>query len=683
MNTKKLNRRKTRNNFRNLRNKTRNNRNKTKSRGGMMRTIRKKAPRGIAAAAHFGTADNEYILPYRQTEREYQPNIQNRMLELDRQGRERFLNTLYREPEETIPFSRQPVRQLRQPSKVHLESEKLLDTIFIDNRINILPLINYSFVVSKSSSIIGTELGSRYNELVLESRQSNLNLEVKESWIGWTAIANAINPEFLVEPALKGSADVVYMCVNTVFSATDLGYRGYQLITPLFIQKTISRNVPPIIMGYGIEGNILLKSLDSGSFSSIIGMTYACLTNTDWTKKENIHNFNEDLTKTLTSILPGLFEDITKEGCKTLIPAVISQVVVEGSLLNIVLNSSYDELARENTVSGELIENLTDFGNIVVPLISQHMNKNGINCDGDLINDKDSRINCLGPAGCAGAEKFFNKSLKLITGYISLCVKEKSKNFFRDAVMMRESDYETEITEELEEITRFNKSIDEYDFSTFIGDKITDIFLSSLANDVKDVRITANERLNAELNISSPYASIIRKFKGSEEERIEGLFEELEELVDPTAKHANPIFIREPYQSFEPSEYINVQDGKVSIERITTKFDVSELWKLLCMWGENIGEKIGEDKPYSQTVCLLEVIDLRLPHLLAVFLGVRDENALEFADAISSRPFDEVIKNVVDDFVKPMAITMCIKKYIKPENYNELKFASLFCFFLL
>jgi hypothetical protein len=126
--------------------------------------------------------------------------------------------------------------------------------------------------------------------------------------------------------------------------------------------------------------------------------------------------------------------------------------------------------------------------------------------------------------------------------------------------------------------------------------------------------------------------------------------------------------------------------GTVSISQITTNFDLNALIKLLSIWGDNINEKLGENKPYSVTECLLEAIDLRLPHLLTSFFGIQNEKLLELANRASSEPLedieaDSIIKAIIEDYVKPLAITLCIDEYIKPESYNELKMVSLYSFF--
>jgi hypothetical protein len=576
-----------------------------------------------------------------------------------------------------------------------------LDDIFLeDGTINIESLSNIYrssiYVAPKNETERKVEklLKDEYKKLIGESPQLRglEDLESKKSWIGWIGIAAVLNPRALIaenaENVTKGALDLLFLSVRIVVLGT---VKGYNLVTPTAIQTKVSESIPKNIQAYGIEGYTLLRAIDSGAFSSIIGLSLSCLDlfkNTDWTKKENVDQFYDRIVQSIVPILPVLLEDISKEGCKTLIPGVIRQVAVKGSLVHRTLSEGYNMLNEEGSLSKGLIENLSDLGNVVVPLISKHMNKEGINCGGDIINDEASGKRCLGEAGYNAGKKYFNESLKLIVESVGNCLKENSLQFMR-ALITSQVDSPGPIISE-EDMKQLEEKIKAQDISAGLLDEITNRYLTSVRNDIKEVRTVAVVHLENDLKtISSPYAAFIRKkLQQQIEEEEDRAQKELEELIEPSFTITSDIFKEAPTETSTISKFFEAREGTVSITKLTTKFDTNALIKLLLLWADNINMKLGENKPYSVTECLLEVIDLRLPHLLSTFFGIRDERLLELANRASTEQIEEVeadkiLKAIVEEFVKPLAITVCLEEYIKPEDYNELKMASLFSFFIL
>ena len=612
-----------------------------------------------------------------------------------------FLEMFEKKPEpKPFRFLNDEVTEEQEEEAIDLDDIFLEDgTISIESLSNIYRS-NSIYVAPKNETERKVEklLKDEYKKLIGESIVSNPqlrdleDLESKKSWIGWIGVAAVLNPRGLIaesaENVTKGALDLLFLSVRIVVLGT---VKGYNLLTPTAIQTKVSESIPKNIQAYGIEGYTLLRAIDSGAFSSIIGLSLSCLDlfkNTDWTNKENVDQFYDRIVQSIAPILPVLLEDISKEGCKTLIPGVIRQVAVEGSLVHRTLSEGYNMLNEEGSLSKGLIENLSDLGNVVVPLISKHMNKEGINCGGDIINDEASGKRCLGEAGYNAAKKYFNESLKLIVESVGNCLKENSLEFMR-ALITSQVDSPGQIISE-EDMKQLEEKIKAQDISARLLDEITNRYLTSVRNDIKEVRTVAVVHLENDLKtIASPYAAFIRnKLQQQIEEEEDRAQKELEELIEPSFTITSDIFKEAPTQTSTISKFFEAREGTVSITKLTTKFDTNALIKLLLLWADNINMKLGENKPYSVTECLLEVIDLRLPHLLSTFFGVRDERLLELANRASTEQIeqvetDKVLKAIVEEFVKPLAITVCLEEYIKPEDYNELKMASLFSFFIL
>jgi hypothetical protein len=275
------------------------------------------------------------------------------------------------------------------------------------------------------------------------------------------------------------------------------------------------------------------------------------------------------------------------------------------------------------------------------------------------------------------------------------CLKQNSQDFLRALVAGEHPDLPQMLSPEEKErkINELETFIGSEDFTPRLLDEITNRFLTSVRNDIKEVHIDAEEHLRDEMKtISSGYVAIVMKklkesMREDEEKQLQEELDELEELIEPSFK-SNSLF-KEPQQSviMPNNKFTEAREGTVSISKLTTNFDQNALIKLLGLWAQNISAKLGENKPYSVTECLLEAIDLRLPHLLTSFFGLQNEKLLELANRASSEQLGEVeadviLKAIIDDYVKPIAMTLCIEEYIKPEFYNELKMASLYCLFL-
>jgi hypothetical protein len=419
------------------------------------------------------------------------------------------------------------------------------------------------------------------------------------------------------------------------------------------------------------------------------------LTNTDWNDPENVTLFYDRIVSSVSPILPVLLEDITKEGCKTLIPGLVKQIAVEGSLVHRALSEGYNALNEgDNTLSKGLIDNLAELGNVIVPMISQHMNANGIHCGGDIIRNEVDGKRCLGEAGYSEAKKYFNNSLSLIVRSMNNCLKQNSEDFLRALVASEHPDLPQVLSPEEKDrkILELATFIGSQDFTPRLLDEMTNRFLTSVRNDIVEVRTTAEEHMRDEMKtISSGYLAVIHKklkeiIEDEEEERLQRELDELEELIEPSFKSTDLFKTREPTTTMAKGKFTEARVGTVSISKITTNFDQNALIKLLGLWADNINRKLGENKPYSVTECLLEAIDLRLPHLLTSFFGVQNEKLLELADRVSSEPLEQVeadiiLKAIIEDYVKPIAVILCIEEYIKPESYDELKMVSLYSFF--
>jgi hypothetical protein len=585
-----------------------------------------------------------------------------------------------------------------------------LDKIFLDDgTINVENLLSNDdtrsiFVPPKNDKErrIEKQLKDEYKKIISEfivtmpSLKNVENLESKKSWIGWTAIAKAIDPRAITaENVSKGVLDVLFMGVRTVVLTT---VEGYKMITPTVIQTKVTESLPTSVQAYGIEGYTLLRAINSGSFSSIIGLTLSCLTNTDWNDPTNVTLFYDRIVGSVSPILPVLLEDITKEGCKTLIPGLVKQIAVEGSLVHTALSKGYSMLNEEDSLSKSLIENLAELGNVIVPLISQHMNTNGINCGGDIITNEEEGKRCLGDEGYSESKKYFNSSLTLIVRSMNNCLKENSQDFLRALVSSEHPDLPQMLTQEEKErkISELETFIRNEDFTPRLLNEITNRFLTSVRNDIKEVRTVAEDSLRDEMqSITSNYLAVVKKklkesMREDEERKLQEDLDELEELIEPSFKRTDLFKTRESPEITTTvttnNKFTEAREGTVSISKLTTKFDQNALIKLLGLWADNINTKLGENKPYSVTECLLEAIDLRLPHLLTSFFGVENEKLLDLVNRASSEPLEEdeanlIIEAIIEDYVKPIAITLCIEEYIKPESYNELKMVSLYSFF--
>ena len=592
------------------------------------------------------------------------------------------------------------------PSQQETEEEEVdLDEIFLDDGTINVELLADNQVVSlfvppmnDKERRIEKQLKDEYKRLISESIATNPflkdvdDLESKKSWIGWTAIAKAMDPRAVTaENVSKGVLDLLFLGVRTVVLTT---VEGYKMLTPTAIQTKVTGSVPTNIQAYAAEGYTLLRAINSGAFSSIIGLTLSCLTNTDWNDPKNVTLFYDRIFSSVSPILPVLLEDITKEGCKTLIPGLVKQIAVEGSLVHTALSKGYSALNEEDTLSKNLIEGLADLGNVIVPLISQHMNANGIHCGGDIIRNEEEGKRCLGEKGYSEAKKYFNNSLALIVRSMNNCLKQNSQDFLRALVASDHPDLPEilSIEEKERKISEVETFFEAEDFTPRLLNEIRNRFLTSLRNDIKEVRVVAEDHLKDEMKAtSSSYLAVMKKklkeiITEEEEKRMQEQLDELEELIEPSFK-SSALFKEPQGVVVTKNKFTEARVGTVSISKLTTNFDINALIKLLGLWADNINAKLGENKPYSVTECLLEAIDLRLPHLLTSFFGLQNEKLLELANRASTEPLEEIeadtiIKAIIDDYIKPIAVTLCIEEYIKPENYNELKIVSLYSFFM-
>jgi len=419
---------------------------------------------------------------------------------------------------------------------------------------------------------------------------------------------------------------------------------GYNMLSPSkdYIIKKTAQSVAiaktNVVNNYIVKGtyNTLFRALpvgikttygllDWGLLQSIAAMISMTNEKLDWTKTENLDQYNKNLTITLDVVLPVLLKDLTNQGCNKALINISKRVINPITVTKIA--SSIQEKTKTNVNFSQLADSSTDFCNKILPIISEQFKKHGFS-KGIGDNARDLLNNYL------------DTSLSLAKDILWDFLKNNTRAVFEEI----DSDIDVSIE------------------SNFIYDpEMSETDLQNLRRQYNDIfqgitlKIIAN-KLNEK-------ASEIRNFLSSTINK--------ETIKTKVTYLLHKPFLPEIQEGEEEikDNLVNFTQDKVKISEFITNLGPS-IQKLLILWNKEI-HKQGVTDEFSSVDCLLNVLDIRINTLLDETCKVYAKSLLpkelcskKFIDLVSifyTKPLSDVTIDDVKNSIKNIIINFMVK----------------------
>ena len=380
-----------------------------------------------------------------------------------------------------------------------------------------------------------------------------------------------------------------------------------------------SRVIPlGVKTGYGLLDWGLIQSI-----SAIISMNSE---NLDLSKTENLDQYNKNLTTILDTVLPLLLKDLTKQGCNESIPQILKHVINPITVDKI--TGAIQEETKTNEKFSQLVDNSNDFCNKIIPIISEKFKKNGF------------------------SKGIGTQANNLLNNYL-----DTSLSLAKDIV------WDMFYTITIKNIRNINSEII-FDIDSDSGndpDNLSDKRVQKLKQEYNDLF----QKISIEV--------VIDELQKKAEESYKFLSSTINEVfIKQQVKEINdkpvPPVIQQEEENIKEN-LVNFTEDKVKIgDFITNLFPSIE--KLLLLWDKEIYNQSGKSG-FSNTVCLLNVLDLRINTLLdetckiyakgLLSETVCSDHFIDFVGNFYTKPATNITIDDVKESLKSIIINLIIK----------------------
>jgi hypothetical protein len=503
------------------------------------------------------------------------------------------------------------------------EAPKLIQNIsMLGSSLNIktpLPLFSHMYLLKLEQNLA---FQHKFNDNLTETIQNNIedptlkekvveyNNQTKEQenigFIGWTKAAAltgydmfSSTKDYVIQKTAQGVATAKTKIVSNAVYASR--------VIPLGVKT-----------GYGL--------LDWGFIQSISALISMSSEKLDWSKTENLDQYNKNLTVILDTVLPVLLKDLTKQGCNQSIPQILKHVINPITVDKI--TGAIQEETKTNEKFSQLVDNSNDFCNKILPAVSEHCKQKGWSTG-------------IGEKGTELLNNYLDTSLTL--------VKDIVWDMFDTITLKNLRKLTSAVGSQVE-----SGNIQDYDSlseqeSQEMKQQYNDIFQTT------SIKVAVDE-LQKKIEESYNFLS--------------STINEL--LIEDQVKEINnkpvPPVIQEEETKLK-QDLVNFTQDKVKIGDFVTNL-VPTIQKLLILWKNEIYKQNGKTD-FSSVCCLLNVLDLRINTLLdetckIYAKGLLPEEACskKFIDLVGTfytKPANNVNIDDVKNSIKNIVINMMIK----------------------
>ena len=488
-----------------------------------------------------------------------------------------------------------------------------------------LPLFSHMYLFKlEQNSVLQKQFNDKLNEIIQNIKDVNLKEKVVEynnqtktqentGFIGWTKAAALTGYDMF-------SSSKDYIIQKT---AEGVVIAETKIVSNAVYASIASRVIPllPIVLkttGLGLFDKGLYHSV-----SAIIAMSSESL---DWSETENLDQYNKNLTIILDIVLPLLLKDLTKQGCNESIPQILKHVINPITVDKI--TGSIQKETKTNEKFSQLVDNSNDFCNKIIPIVSEYFKKNGWSTG-------------IGKEGEVLLKNYLDSSLSLA----------------KDIV------WDMFYTITIKNIRNINSEII-FDIESDSGndpDNLSDKRVQKLKQEYNDLF----QKISIEV--------VIDELQKKAEESYKFLSSTINEVfIKQQVKEINdkpvPPVIQQEEENIKEN-LVNFTEDKVKIgDFITNLFPSIE--KLLLLWDKEIYNQSGKSG-FSNTVCLLNVLDLRINTLLdetckiyakgLLSETVCSDHFIDFVGNFYTKPATNITIDDVKESLKSIIINLIIK----------------------
>ena len=510
------------------------------------------------------------------------------------------------------------------------EAPQLIQNISILGRsLNIktpLPLFSHMYLFKlEQNSVFQLQFNDKLNEIIqnnieepdLKEKVVEYNNQTQEQenngFIGWTKAAALTGYDMF-------SSSKDYIIQKT---AEGVVIAETKIVSNAVYASIASRVIPllPIVLkttGLGL--------FDKGLYHSTSAIIAMSSENLDWSKTENLDQYNKNLTIILDIVLPLLLKDLTKQGCNESIPQILKHVINPITVDKI--TGSIQKETKTNEKFSQLVDNSNDFCNKIIPIISEQFKKNGF------------------------SKGIGTQANNLLNNYL-----DTSLSLAKDIV------WDMFYTITIKNIRNINSEII-FDIESDSGndpDNLSDKRVQKLKQEYNDLF----QKISIEV--------VIDELQKKAEESYKFLSSTINEVfIKQQVKEINdkpvPPVIQQEEENIKEN-LVNFTEDKVKIgDFITNLFPSIE--KLLLLWDKEIYNQSGKSG-FSNTVCLLNVLDLRINTLLdetckiyakgLLSETVCSDHFIDFVGNFYTKPATNITIDDVKESLKSIVINLIIK----------------------
>jgi len=452
----------------------------------------------------------------------------------------------------------------------------------------------------------------------LKQKVIDYNNETKEQenlgFIGWTKAAaltgyDLLSPtkDYIIQKTAEGVAIAKTKIVKSVYPFAE-GTVNTARIIPLGVKT-----------GYGLLDWGLIQSI-----SAIISMSREKI---DWSKTENLDEYNKNLSNILDTVLSLLLKDLTKQGCNENIPKILKHIINPETVDKIRSNIQEKSLTDKNL--SQLVDNSNEFCNKILPIVSEQFKKNGFSKG-------------IGPKATELLDNYLDNSLELAKEIVWDMFENVTTENFNKLYANIESDIESNLIYDPENLSEKElQKLKEMYNDTF---KISSLKVS--INELKEKAFEGYQFIKSKIDKQTS--------------------EEIDKILN---KNPIPPLIQEEEENLKEN-LVNFTQDKVKISEFITNL-VPTIGKLLLLWKDEIYKQNISDE-FSSVDCLLNVLDLRINTLLDETCKVYakgllpqelcSEKFIELVSNFYTKPQDDINIDDVKKSIKNIVINLMINK---------------------
>jgi len=499
-----------------------------------------------------------------------------------------------------------------------------------------LPLFTHMYLFKlEQNSIFQLDFNNKLNEIIqninikddgLREKVIEYNNQTKEQentgFIGWTKAAAltgydifSSSKDYIIQKTAEGVAIAKTKIVsNYVYSSR---------VIPLGVKT-----------GYGLLDWGLIQSI-----SAIISMSSEKI---DWSKTENLDEYNKNLSNILDTVLSLLLKDLTKQSCNENIPKILKHIINPETVNKI--RSTIQEKSKTNDNLSQLVDNSNDFCNKILPIVSEQFKKNGFSKG-------------IGTNATELLDNYLDSSLELAKDIVWDMFKNSTTKNFNELNTNIDLDIESNFIYDPENLSEKElQKLKEMYNNTF---EISSIKVA--INELKEKAYESYQFINSKIN----------------KEYIEEQLKEINNKPVPPSIQAEEKNLKE--------NLVNYTQDKVKISDFITNLGGS-VGKLLLLWKDEIYKQNMSDN-FSSVDCLLNVLDLRINTLLDETCKVYakgllpqelcSEKFIELVSNFYTKPPNDINMDDVKKSIKNIVINLMINK-VKDKTINLDEFEEKF-----